>query len=87
MATLVMDQKGGLMAPIAARALGLVHSDQEAAVIQAIVERMDEALNALGPNSRRDDDAVEDAVAHAIRRYCWRSLSQRPVVQVMIARL
>ena len=87
MATLVMDQKGGLMAPISARTLGLVHSDQEADVIQSIIQRMDEALNALGPNSRRDDDAVEDAVAHAIRRYCWRSLSQRPVVQVMIARL
>lgn len=87
MATLVIDQKGALVAPPAARVIGLVDSSQEAAVVERIIDRMREALDALGPMSRTDDDAVETALSESIRRYCWRSLNQRPVVQVMIARL
>lgn len=87
MATLVLDAKGGLLAPPAARAVGLVEKAEEPKVVDHLIQRMNEALEGLGPMSRQDDDAVQNAAEEAIRRYCWRKLSQRPVVQVMIARI
>ena len=87
MATLVLDQKGGLLAPPAARVVGLVDKSQEASVVSEIVQRLAGALDALGPLSRQDDAAVQSAAEEAVRRYCWRQLNQRPVAQIMVARI
>ena len=87
MATVVMDAKGVLVAPPAVRLMGLVDKSQDERVVEEILQKMRDALKALGPMSLTDDAAVESALGDAIRRYCWRTLSQRPVVQVMLARL
>lgn len=87
MATVVLDQQGKSLTPPGVRTLGLVDKSQDERVVQDCVQRINEALKALGPMSLKDDDAVQSACEEALRRYCWRALSQRPVVQVMLARL
>lgn len=86
-ATVVIDASGKLLAPPALKQVGVVDAANEETTINALLSAMRHAIEALGPVSLKDDSAVEDAAAHALRKAAYRILSLRPIVQVAIARL
>ena len=86
-ATLVLDRSGGLAAPVTMSVIGVVErgaADVAAPALRSAVER---AVDELPTGSRRDDEAVRDAVQRALRRILYERFGKRPLVEIHLVRI
>ena len=86
-ATLVLDRYGRLAAPVTMSVIGVVErgaADVAAPALRSAVER---AVDELPTGSRRDDEAVRDAVQRALRRILYERFGKRPLVEIHLVRI
>jgi ribonuclease J len=87
-ATLVMNGKGQLIDEPQLSAPGVF--DEEGAdsrQFDLAIDAMEEAVLALSPRARKDDDAVEEAALRALRRALNEATGKRPLVQIHVVRI
>src|SRR5215468_2156048 len=86
-ATLVLDRHGRLAAPVTMSVIGVVErgaADTAAPALRSAIER---AVDELPTGSRRDDEAVRDAVQRALRRTLNERFGKRPLVEIHLVRI
>jgi ribonuclease J len=86
LATVVLDQRGRLLAVPQVTVQGIVEEAEEGA-LDALGTAVGEAIGDLSAADRRDDDAVREAVRLAIRRSLKASYGKRPVTDIHIVRI
>jgi ribonuclease J len=84
-ATVVVDRNGKLKAPPQVTVQGL--AEDAAAAAEELRECVEEAIEDLSLNDRRDDEAVRVAVRVAIRRALKAWHGKRPVTDVHVVRI
>jgi ribonuclease J len=85
-ATVVLDQRGRLLAVPQVTVQGIVEEADEGA-LDALGTAVGEAIGDLSAADRRDDDAVREAARLAIRRSLKASYGKRPVTDIHIVRI
>jgi ribonuclease J len=85
-ATVVLDQRGRLLAVPQVTVQGIVEEAEEGA-LDALGTAVGEAIGGLSAADRRDDDAVREAARLAIRRSLKASYGKRPVTDIHIVRI
>jgi ribonuclease J len=87
MVTVVIDHRGGLVAPAQVALIGLAEADQSAAAATKLGDAVSAAVEALPGPMRRDDDRVRDAAHRALRRAVNERFAKRPLIEVQLVRL
>lgn len=82
-----IDGKGRLAGDLEIRGLGLPGDDELEEALDDLAERAADALGRMKPNDRLDDDAVEQAVARAVKRTARQIWDRKPVVETLIVRI
>ncbi len=85
-ATVVLDKKGKLLAPVKATVPGVIEETDEEA-LDDLGEAVAQALTDLSPAQRRDDEQVHEAARLAIRRFLKSIYGKRPVIEIHIMRI
>jgi len=86
-ATLVLDRSGGLAAPVTMSVIGVVERGAADAAAPALRSAVERAVDELPTGSRRDDEAVRDAVQRALRRILYERFGKRPLVEIHLVRI
>jgi ribonuclease J len=86
-ATLVLDRYGGLAAPVTMSVIGVVERGAADAAAPALRSAVERAVDELPTGSRRDDEAVRDAVQRALRRTLNERFGKRPLVEIHLVRI
>jgi len=81
----VVDRNGKLKAPPQVTVQGL--AEDAVAAAEELRERVEEAIEDLSLNDRRDDEALREAVRVAIRRALKAWHGKRPVTDVHVVRI
>jgi ribonuclease J len=87
--SLAMDKKGRVVSEVEVRGLGLT-GDAEFPLEDALdelAERASEAIGRLKGEERWDDEAVESAVARALKKASQQIWDRRPIVETVVIRL
>lgn len=84
--SLVLDEKGKLIAGPDIRARGLAESDGRSAdeSLDPVADAAESALAGMSQKDRRNPDAVEEAVARAVRRAVERRWGKKAIVDAMV---
>jgi ribonuclease J len=87
--TVVVDEKGALLAPIKMTTLGLLDEDNEhdAEYIAAAIVQAERALEKTPKGQRHDDEAMAEAVRVAVRRYFEDTFGRKPQTRVHLVRV
>ena len=86
-ATLVLDRYGRLAAPVTMSVIGVVERGAADAATPALRSAVERAVDELPTGSRRDDEAVRDAVQRALRRILYERFGKRPLVEIHLVRI
>src|SRR5215468_5219650 len=86
-ATLVLDRHGRLAAPVTMSVIGVVERGAADAAAPALRSAIERAVDELPTGSRRDDEAVRDAVQRALRRTLNERFGKRPLVEIHLVRI
>jgi len=86
-ATLVLDRSGRLAAPVTMSVIGVVERGAADAATPALRSAVERAVDELPTGSRRDDEAVRDAVQRALRRILYERFGKRPLVEIHLVRI
>ena len=86
-ATLVLDRYGRLAAPVTMSVIGVVERGAADAAAPALRSAVERAVDELPTGSRRDDEAVRDAVQRALRRILYERFGKRPLVEIHLVRI
>lgn len=86
-ATLVLDREGRAQAPAKVSAPGLFDPEADRDSLAAMGRAATAVLDRLSRQDRRDDGAVEAAVATALRRYVREERGKRPATTVHLVRI
>jgi len=86
-ATLVLDRYGALAAPVTMSVIGVVERGAADAAAPALRSAVERAVDELPTGSRRDDEAVRDAVQRALRRTLNERFGKRPLVEIHLVRI
>lgn len=86
-ATLVLDRDGRPVAPAKIAAPGIYDPEADAEAIGEVAAAAVAALDRLSARDRRDDPAVEEAVAAAVRRIVRIGRGKRPATTVHLVRV
>jgi ribonuclease J len=84
-ATVVLDDKGKLLAAPQVTVQGLIEDDEVA--VDGLAAGIERALDGLSPAERRDDAAVKEAARLAVRRSLKSSTGKRPVTDIHVVRV
>jgi len=87
LASLVLNGKGGLLAPPQLTTQGLLDETEEEGLVAAAAAEVERAVAALRGSALADDAQVSEAVRIAVRRSFFRSLGKKPVTQVHVIRI
>ncbi|MGE0719813.1 MAG: MBL fold metallo-hydrolase RNA specificity domain-containing protein [Alphaproteobacteria bacterium] len=85
--TLVLHGDGRPAAPAKVTAAGLYDSDADAADLADLARTAMVALDRMSNRDRRDDAAVEGAVAAAVRRFVREGRGKRPTTTIHLVRV
>jgi ribonuclease J len=86
-ATVVVDEKGRLMAEPQLTVQGLIDDDDDPAPLAAALTAIADAIGALSGRDRRDDGVVSETARIAVRRSLRATLGKRPATKVHVVRL
>jgi ribonuclease J len=86
-ATLVLDHRGGPLAPPTISTIGVVEPAAAEAAAPALRAAVERALDELPTSLRRDDEAVRDAARRALRRILNERFGKRPLVEIHLVRI
>ena len=88
LATVVLDEDGGLRTPPKLALPGLADSeDADDEIHLAAVSAITECLEELGGAARRRDSDVAETVRRAVRRTVWEATGRRPLTKVHVVRI
>jgi ribonuclease J len=87
LATIVVDAEGRLRAPPQVTVQGLGEPEQDAALTEELRQKVEQALNELGPRERRDDAALREAARLAVRRSLRAWHGKKPVTEIHLVRI
>jgi ribonuclease J len=87
LATIVVDAEGRLRAPPQVTVQGLGEAEQDAALTEELRQKVEQALDALGPRERRDDAALREAARLAVRRSLRAWHGKKPVTEIHLVRI
>jgi len=86
--TLVLDRKGALRDAPQVFLPGLVDGmDGDKEIVDEISDAIEDAVDALPPKGRRDDETVAEAARRAVRRVARWRLGRRPETRVHVVRV
>src|SRR3546814_6912719 len=85
--TLVLDERGALDGEPEISTVGLYEPREENEDIAELEVAIEDAVNRLGRRERKDDAAVEEVAAQAVRRTVNRLLGKKPMTMVHVIRL
>ncbi|MFO1059568.1 MAG: ribonuclease J [Dongiaceae bacterium] len=85
--TLVLDRRGALLAEPQLAAPGLLDGGEDADVAEQVVAAVRDAVEALPPVLRREDDSVREAGRLAVRRTFRALRDKKPVTEVQLVRV
>lgn len=86
-ASLVLDKKGDLLVEPVVTLHGLSEGAADGALLDRLVEKARDSLEALPASARRDETAVRDAVRMGLRRILNAELGRKPVTEVHVVRV
>lgn len=87
-ATLVMNGKGQLIDEPQLSAPGVFDEEgADSGQFDQAIDAMEEAVLALSPRARKDDDAVEEAALRGLRRALNAATGKRPLAQIHVVRV
>ena len=87
-ATLVMNGKGQLIDEPQLSAPGVFDEEgADSGQFDQAIDAMEEAVLALSPRARKDDDAVEEAALRGLRSALNEATGKRPLVQIHVVRI
>jgi len=86
-ATLVVDQAGGLAAPPGMSLIGLVEAHDIADTSAVLRDAVTAAVESLPRAMRRDDGSVRDAANRALRKAINERIGKRALIEVQLIRL
>jgi ribonuclease J len=86
-ATLVVDQAGGLVAPPGMSLIGLVEAHDVADTSAVLRDAVTAAVESLPRAMRRDDGSVRDAANRALRKAINERIGKRALIEVQLIRL
>jgi ribonuclease J len=87
LATIVVDAEGRLRAPPQVTVQGLGEPEQDAALTEELRQKVEQALDELGPRERRDDAALREAARLAVRRSLRAWHGKKPVTEIHLVRI
>jgi ribonuclease J len=87
LATIVVDAEGRLRAPPQVTVQGLGEPEQDAALTEELKQKVEQALDELGPRERRDDAALREAARLAVRRSLRAWHGKKPVTEIHLVRI
>jgi ribonuclease J len=87
LATIVVDAEGRLRAPPQVTVQGLGEAEQDAALTAELRQKVEQALQDLGPRERRDDAALREAARLAVRRSLRAWHGKKPVTEIHLVRI
>lgn len=85
--TLVLDERGALDGGPEISTVGLYEPQEEREAIPELEIAIEDAVHRLGKRERKDDGAVGEAAAQAVRRTVNRLLGKKPMTMVHVIRL
>ncbi|MCR9254894.1 MAG: ribonuclease J [Alphaproteobacteria bacterium] len=87
--TLVMDADGALLSDPSVASFGLLDIDVEddAALEDELIDDIADFVEDLPRGKRRDDNAVEEAVRHMVRRWVKIEVGLKPLTDIQVARV
>jgi len=87
-ATLVMNGKGQIIDEPQLSAPGVFDEEgADSGQFDQAIDAMEEAVLALSPRARKDDDAVEEAALRGLRSALNEATGKRPLVQIHVVRI
>jgi ribonuclease J len=86
---IALDRKGRIVSGPDVRSLGMPGDDKNPLVeaLDALADAAEDALKGMDQDAREDDDAVETAVARAVKKASFRIWERRPVVEATVMRV
>jgi ribonuclease J len=87
LATIVVDAEGRLRARPQVTVQGLGEPEQDAALTEELRQKVEQALDELGPRERRDDAALREAARLAVRRSLRAWHGKKPVTEIHLVRI
>jgi ribonuclease J len=86
---LALDRKGRIVSGPDVRSLGMPGDDKNPLVeaLDDLADAAEDALKGLDSDAREDDDAVETAIARAVKKASFRIWERRPIVEATVLRV
>jgi ribonuclease J len=84
---LVLDRYGSLLAAPQLSTFGAVDLEREAGLKDAVVDSIEDAIEALEDRAAIDDERVREIVRGATRRALRLPRDKRPIIEVQVTRL
>jgi len=86
---LALDRKGRVVSGPDVRSLGMPGDDENPLndALDALADAAEDAIKGLDADAREDDDAVETAVARAVKKASFRIWERRPIVEATVLRV
>ncbi len=85
--TIVLDNKGRMMAPPQVSATGLLSGDQDQAALRKVVTNVETELDNLTGSELRNDAGVRESTRLAARRVLFEVTGKKPTVDVHLVRV
>jgi ribonuclease J len=87
LATIVVDSEGRLRSPPQVTVQGMGAAEEDASLTEELRQRVEQALEELGPRERRDDAALREAARLAVRRSLRAWHGKKPVTEIHLVRI
>jgi ribonuclease J len=87
LASLVLDRRGNLAAPVCVSVIGLLENAAAETAVPALQSAVERALGEVPAAQRRDDDTVRGVARRALRRALLEHFGKRPLIEVHLARI
>ena len=86
---LALDRKGRIVSGPDVRSLGMPGDDENPLndALDTLADAAEDAIKGLDADAREDDDAVETAVARAVKKASYRIWERRPIVEATVLRV
>ncbi len=86
---LALDRKGRIVSGPDVRSLGMPGDDDNPLndALDVLADAAEDAIKGLDADAREDDDAVETAVARAVKKASFRIWERRPIVEATVLRV
>ena len=87
--SLAIDAKGKLRSGPAINSIGMPGDEDNPLeeALEALADAAEDALKGLDQEARDDDEAIETAVARAVKKTCFRIWERRPIVEATVLRV